>query len=217
MTTPTGDRTGPTSAAIDRRRHIVEKAALLFDRFGYHNTSMEQIAEEIGIAKPSLYHYFRGKTEILFEIDLALHETLLPSFDEVGVGSSAVERLRRAIRTIINGNEARPGFLRVLMEYRSELPPRERAVVRRQAAEVYNGIKAALEEGIAGGELRPVDTSVAALAILGTSVSVYRWYRANGRLTNGEIADMFADFLLNGLVSSAAAEGPEPPIIAEAR
>jgi len=53
------------SPADNRRRQIIELAADLFDRNGYARVTMEQIALAAGIAKPTLYHYFRAKDEIL--------------------------------------------------------------------------------------------------------------------------------------------------------
>jgi AcrR family transcriptional regulator len=193
-----------TTAALDRRRQIVEKSANLFDKFGYHNTSMEQIAEEIGIAKPSLYHYFRSKTAILFEIDLELHQTLKRSFGDIGPDSGTrAERLRRVVGGIVTLTGSRRGFLRVLMEYRDELPSKERAVVRSQAAEVYSAIRAILQEGTASGEFRPFDAGIVAQAVLGMSLSVYQWYRPDGRLGESEIGEICADFILSGLLQPA--------------
>jgi AcrR family transcriptional regulator len=190
-----------TTAALDRRRQIVEKSANLFDKFGYHNTSMEQIAEEIGIAKPSLYHYFRSKAKILFEIDLELHETLTKGFGDVGPDSGTrAERLRRIVVGIVTLTGSRRGFLRVLMEYRDELPPKERAVVRRQAGDVYSAIKAILQEGTAMGEFRPFDAGIVAQAILGMTLNVYQWYRPDGRMGDAEIGEICADFVLSGLL-----------------
>ena len=51
-----------------RRHQIVESAAMLFDAQGYGNTSMEDVALSVSIAKPTLYHYFRSKEEILRSI-----------------------------------------------------------------------------------------------------------------------------------------------------
>lgn len=52
-----------------RRNHmadeILEKAASLFDERGYGNTPLQDIADAVGIARPSLYHYFRSKEVLL--------------------------------------------------------------------------------------------------------------------------------------------------------
>src|SRR4051812_39437735 len=75
QTEPAADRTG-TEAADERRRSIVEAAARLFEMRGYNGTSMIDIAEAANLRKPTLYHYFTAKTDILFEI----HDGLINHF-----------------------------------------------------------------------------------------------------------------------------------------
>ena len=65
------------SAADARRAAVVALAADLFDRGGYASISMEQIAAAAGIAKPTLYHYFRSKDEILRGVHESFITTLL--------------------------------------------------------------------------------------------------------------------------------------------
>lgn len=51
-----------------RRQEIVEAAKSLFARNGYSPTSMDEIAKKVGIAKPSLYYFFKSKEEIFAAI-----------------------------------------------------------------------------------------------------------------------------------------------------
>src|SRR5690606_28334290 len=96
--TPTGST--PTSSAShtaaqgqSRRDEIVRLASLLFRDMGYHSATMDKIAEVAGIAKPTLYHYFRSKEEILFNIHLQYIMPLIESQRarvEKGVSSTRV-------------------------------------------------------------------------------------------------------------------------------
>jgi AcrR family transcriptional regulator len=52
----------------DRERRIVAAARRLFDRKGYANTAMEEIAERAGVAVGTLYNYFPSKDELLLTI-----------------------------------------------------------------------------------------------------------------------------------------------------
>src|SRR4051794_23581382 len=62
------DGTQTTIEGQAKRRELVARAASLFNDVGYHNTTVEDVAEACGIRKPTLYHYFRSKDEILFWI-----------------------------------------------------------------------------------------------------------------------------------------------------
>ncbi|MEO7403314.1 MAG: helix-turn-helix domain-containing protein [Burkholderiales bacterium] len=48
-----------------RKLDLIEGAAEVFARAGYHGCSMRDIAERIGIRQSSIYHHFRSKDEIL--------------------------------------------------------------------------------------------------------------------------------------------------------
>jgi AcrR family transcriptional regulator len=52
----------------DRRQHIIDVAVISFSRTGYHNTSMTDIAEAVGVTKPVLYQHFDSKRALYLEI-----------------------------------------------------------------------------------------------------------------------------------------------------
>ena len=63
----------PEKAAVSRRRSlteadILERAAALFAAHGYAATSLGEVADALGMSRPSLYHYFSSKEEILGRI-----------------------------------------------------------------------------------------------------------------------------------------------------
>src|SRR2546427_292590 len=76
--------TGPTKrkqAAVQnreaRRIEIRRAAADLFEANGYFETSVNDIAELLGMSKATIYHYFSSKEEILFSIHDAFTTRLL--------------------------------------------------------------------------------------------------------------------------------------------
>ena len=50
---------------MSTKEKILETALTLFAENGYNGTSMEQIAQDVGIKAPSLYKHFKGKEDIL--------------------------------------------------------------------------------------------------------------------------------------------------------
>jgi AcrR family transcriptional regulator len=57
-----------TSASIDRRRQILDTALTSFSGAGYHNTSMNDIAEALSMTKPVVYQYFDSKRALYLEL-----------------------------------------------------------------------------------------------------------------------------------------------------
>jgi AcrR family transcriptional regulator len=89
-------REGASLAGDDTRSRIIETARELFTAQTYRAASMRDIAERVGITKPSLYHHFRSKSELLASL-------VGPPIDEleavIGAASSRAEpeEVRRAV------------------------------------------------------------------------------------------------------------------------
>ena len=79
---PSSDSYG--NDAPNKRRALIEAAVELMSRRGYRGTSLKEIAKELGISEPALYHYFDSKEEMLFTIYI---DTLNLSLEKVRAGS----------------------------------------------------------------------------------------------------------------------------------
>jgi AcrR family transcriptional regulator len=116
---PQGSPSPAASAADLRRARTIKLAAELFDDGGYANVSMEQIAVAAGIAKPTLYHYFGAKDEILRGIHEAFIDLLLDRQQErqklaMTPREPAAGRDDRHPRPHGDAPWPRPGLLRAL-------------------------------------------------------------------------------------------------------
>jgi len=188
-------------AANPRRAQIIEVAAELFDKRGYHETSMQAIADRTEIRKPSLYHYFRSKDEILVE----LHETLmavvisrhLSRLEAGGLGPRA--ELRAMMRDVIGLMDSHPGYLRIFFESYRELPPAARTSVAAQRSRYQQMVADVISAGKENGEFEDVDPDLTSLAVLSLVNWSYQWFRPGGPLTTDEVADHFWSMLLNGI------------------
>jgi len=184
----------------DRRRQIIDVAASLFDTHGYHSTSMETLAEAVGIAKPTLYHYFESKDQLLYRIhDEFISLLMSRQREREAAGGDAAEQLRSIMRDIMELMETHRGHVRVFFEHHRELPEDLRAVVRAQRDSYQASVEAVLAQGVASGVFRPVDVRLTTLALFGMCNWSYQWYRQDGRLPAQKIADEFVDLLLNGI------------------
>lgn len=77
-----------------RRDRIIEAAIALFQRQGYEQTKMEEIATEAGISAPTLYRYFPKKTELLIALFWRGREEMAPALEEFhrkSIGMGAVD------------------------------------------------------------------------------------------------------------------------------
>jgi AcrR family transcriptional regulator len=188
-----------SSAADDRRRAIVASAADLFDREGFANVSVGRIAEAVGIAKPTLYHYVSSKDELLTWI----HEEFI---DQLGSARSsrpsdlpAADELRAVIGDILGLMESHRSHVRVFFEHHRELPDAARERVRTKRDEYQRHVEDTIRRGIAAGELRDVDPRLASFALFGMCNWAYQWFSVDGALPASGVADLYAGILLRGL------------------
>jgi hypothetical protein len=77
-----------TSASIDRRRQILDTALTSFSNAGYHNTSMNDIAEALSMTKPVVYQYFDSKRALYLELLRFVGDDLVNTVTASVAGSS---------------------------------------------------------------------------------------------------------------------------------
>ena len=181
-----------------RRTEILHAALRAFRERGYHATTLEDIAEQLGIRKTALYHYFPDKEAILY----ACHRESLAELDRILNGArqldSASEKLahviREHVRVMTDTLEGSP----LAFEVTALAPERQRSVIA--ARDRYErALRRMIQDGIAAGEFRPTNAKTAVFAILGAINWIARWYRPEGALHADELGREFAEHLLGGL------------------
>lgn len=207
--TPSSDE-----AAGDRRLLIIEAAAGLFDRHGYHGTSMAEIAKAAGLRKPTLYHYFRSKDDILFAIHDGLIEQLLENQRrrEQQKGLTPTQELLEVIGDLLSMVQRKPGRFRVFFENQRQLRQDEQEAVARKRNDYRARVERVLERGIEAGEFREVDVGLTTLAILGMCNWSYQWLRESGPLEGRQVALIYWNVLVNGLAVETPSHIEAPPV-----
>src|SRR5436309_1064543 len=105
-----------SSAAIDRRRELLNAAVCVFARKGFHASRVGDIAEEAQVAHGLLYHYFRSKDEVLETIFREAWERLATETDRIeSAGVPLREQLRRFARIYLGSWLMTPELIAVLV------------------------------------------------------------------------------------------------------
>ena len=190
---PARDAAGhPTRAA-----EIRAAALTLFCERGYPATTMADIGAAVGIRAPSLYKHVGSKQELLAQIMTSTMEDLTRSHLAAVAGcEDVVERLRRATEAHVryharHREEAYVGT----REIRSLEEPHRAEVLRRRAA--YEGaFRDLLAEGVAAGRFTVASVKLASYAILDLGMGVAVGYRADGDLTEDQVACQYGEFAL---------------------
>lgn len=187
-----------------KRRAILGESGRIFSRQGYHNTSLDDVAKALKVAKGTLYNYVRDKQEILFEC----HKMALDIGDRAfqyteDQGGTGIERLWNMLFQYTATLTDEFGFCGILAELASLRPEDRKAIVARRD-EHERRFDDMLRSGIADGSIRQVDTKLAICTFMGAINNLSLWYAPGGRLSNVEIAEKMTDILLGGLASNPA-------------
>jgi AcrR family transcriptional regulator len=186
-----------------RRREVVAQAAELFDREGYHTTNVAAIARAAGLGKPTLYHYFSGKDEILFWVHEEFIDLLIER-QRARSDLSASENLLEIMSDVTELMRTHRGHVRTFFEHYRELSGEHQETIRTKRDAYQDMVQSVVERGIAAGEFRALDPRLTTLALFGMCNWAYHWYSRTGPLSTREIAEFFCDLLLEGLAATSS-------------
>jgi AcrR family transcriptional regulator len=179
-----------------RRAQILDAAAEVFIESGYEAATLDVIGERVGLSKPSLYYYVRGKEDLLAQILLDLLERVWERVD-AAADAGPSERLRVLARSHVEILCTRPG---------GRLMGRH-ADIREQAAKLANTggryrrtITDIVADGVAAGQFRPVDLEIFGWTFMLALNSVASWWTPEHPRSPHEIADEIAGYFLAGMV-----------------
>jgi AcrR family transcriptional regulator len=186
--------------AEERTHQIVTTAASLFDQAGYSITTMDDIALAVGVAKPTLYHYFDSKDRILAAIHEEFIDLLISRHDErATAGLMPAQLLLEVMADILELMETHRGHVRVFFNHHRELPEEVQATMRAKRDAYEQMVENLYVEGMAAGTFRKADAKLASLATFGMCNWAYQWFRPGGPMRTREIAYQFWGFLVHGL------------------
>jgi len=182
------------------RDDILTAAARVFGERGYDGATLDEVAQAVGIKKGSLYYHIRSKEDLLFALHQRLADELLDNTHAaLESATSPTERLRGVLRVAMRLIAEHKQEVTVFLHERQLLTSdRWREVVAKRDA-YQRIVEDIVSEGIESGVFRPVPLKVATLGLLGMTNWGYQWFRSNGPLTADEIADAFADMVIEGL------------------
>jgi AcrR family transcriptional regulator len=184
------------------RARITSTAAEIFSRRGFRATSMNEIAAAVGLSKPTLYHYFRSKEELLVRIySDVLDESLAMGEATVVAAPTPLHAVRDLIASRVEYTCEHKELLTVCFEEEHELPPVLAVELLRRREAFERLFVRAVERHLAEHpELRlPMTPTVFVNMCLGAVNWCYKWYRSTGPSTPRQLGRQLADTLTASL------------------
>jgi AcrR family transcriptional regulator len=185
-----------------RRKEVLDVAARLFSEKGFRGTSMDDIANELGILKGSLYYWIDSKEALLTEILIgSTMNTIREAESLARQDVPSATRLRLLIRSHIQSWIDNPHNFSVFLAEHRWLDAEKAKLAEDERGMLEGFYKQVLREGIERGEFKldERDVTIAVNGIFGLMNWFPRWYRPGGWASSEHISDVFADMVINGL------------------
>ncbi len=182
-----------------KREAVIRAAARAFNRKGYHNTSLDDIAAALEVTKPTVYYYVTNKEHLLFQCFLAGVEPIRAAFREVkDQQAPGRERLNAVLRHYGEAVASEFGWCMVRAEDQ-DLSPAMSRHIKSLKSEIDQGIRRLIRDGVQDGSIEPCDPKMTAFALAGALNWIAHWYREDQSLTPAEIAAAFVALFEGGL------------------
>jgi TetR/AcrR family transcriptional regulator, cholesterol catabolism regulator len=199
----------PPGLADGREAQLLAIARRLFAQKGFDATSLRDIAEAAQITKAALYYYFPNKDALYERVVIGSMDSLLA---EVQAAVARVPTPMQKVRAFLHASAAemeqrRDQWVAGSNAFWQAGAVGGRGLALTQRDEYEKLLRQCIADGIASGELRPVDPAIAGRLLLSGLNQMSRWHHAGGKLSAGEVIDQYLDIVLLGLVNRA---GPQP-------
>lgn len=171
-----------------KRKAIIREAARVFNRRGSHGTTLEDVADRLGVTKTALYRYVANKNEML----CACHEEAMEIANEnlemgIRAGKNGLERIQIAMTGYLKVMISDLGVPVLLLEENAlEKDSAKPIIALRDAFEKQ--LRGLVEEGIRDGSIAPVNSKLAVFMLLGAVHWVTKWYSPKGAWSPDEAA-----------------------------
>jgi len=207
----------PKSRDSLTRDRILAESARVFNRRGYHGTTLDDIAGALGVTRAALYYYVRSKQDLLFQchqkaLDLAIDAVRTA----VAQTPASDEQLRLVFGRYIEGMTDQLAGAVVLL-YEGALSPELQHRIMKQRDEYEGMLRQIIVRGVAQKVFVPCDPKLIGFGILGALNWISRWYSPSGPRSAKEIAAAFAEYFVRGLLRRPMAEAIPPAMPDEER
>ena len=188
-----------------KRKAIIREAARVFNRRGSHGTTLEDVADRLGVTKTALYRYVNNKNDLL----CACHEEAMEIANEhleIGVreGRNGLDKIRIGmtgyLRTVISDM----GVPVLILEENALAEGTAAPIIAlRDAYEMR--LRGLVEEGIQDGSILPVNPKLAVFMLLGAVHWVTKWYSPDGPWTAEQASSALIELALRAFTAQPAA------------
>lgn len=181
-------------------REILERAAELFAERGFAGTTVQDIADALGMSRPALYYYVKSKEVILKQLveNLSINDAKVLEKIAGRRSGDPVEKLREMALQLATNAGSNPHQTQILSQSKHHLPQAIAKLNHDAEVTIARKVMTVLEQGIDKGQFREVHPRTAALAIIGMCLWT-AWWVEDAPLD--QVAEQVADQAVNSVLA----------------
>jgi AcrR family transcriptional regulator len=183
-----------------KRERILQASVDLFYSNGYLPTTMDDIAESLGVTKPFVYYHFKGKVDLLSEIARrATNEWLGVTMRAIELPLPPTEMLSQIVREFAMIVMNMYKHVSIFFREQLNLPKAVADEISNMRRKIDAHVRAILTAGKDSGVFVFGDPAVASQIVTGMISYVFAWYREPSRLSKEEICDQMVEHVLRSV------------------
>jgi AcrR family transcriptional regulator len=193
-------RTKAEGSELKKKMDLVADAgAELFSIRGFLETSMEDVAAAANLSKGGMYHYFAGKTEILFYILSGFMDLVLQNLEgELNGIEGSIEKIHFLVFRHVEIYTKHFSAARTLLHEAHNLPSKHLKKITEKERQYYRIITGALSEYLGTGVKKDLVTAVT-FTLLGMCNWIYAWYDPKGPIRPLQLSQIIFDIFSSGV------------------
>ena len=178
---------------------ILAEAKQLFSSKGYRGTTLRDLTRSFGVSRPSIYHYYNSKMEILSELHSKGFNKVAATLDKILTTDLPTrEKFRKIIEVHARNSAMDTELSKIFFMDEMEMPEKLRREIRKRRRGYTERIMALYEKGIQEGVFKDIDPRLAVYLIIGACNWLVMWYSSKKYVEPETIVRLLMDLLSDG-------------------
>lgn len=181
------------------QNEITSAAAELFAANGFRAVTIDDISAQLGYTKTVVYYYFKNKNQVLWTIFNQINDAWAHDMDDIlASDQDAPTMLWQMIRKHALNVLEKTAWSAIYFREQSNLTEKQRKTVNQRAKAFNENFRTVYAKGLKNGDFKDIPTPLVIGGIIGMCNWTHDWYTPGGSLEATQIAEHFADIMLNG-------------------
>lgn len=190
----------------DKRRQIIKAAVKVFSQKGFHESKVDEIAQLADVGKGTVYEYFSSKVELFQEMFKEGMQFYLRNLsNDLKPDMSCQEKLQRIVKLHLKFVVQYKDLAKLTLTEQTYFNEDFHKWIWENRVKKLKLLEQIIDEGVARGEFRQVDSSAAAVALTGVLGAMFSpMIFSQAKVNYKELIEPVMDIIFNGLLIRGA-------------